>query len=66
MTWVGKSALRKEGDSKLRGQAKYIDDISLSGMMHGITVRSPIARGLLKKIEYLLALFKNIHFLIKD
>ncbi len=53
MTWVGKSALRKEGDSKLRGQAKYIDDISLSGMMHGITVRSPIARGLLKKIEYL-------------
>ncbi len=53
MTWVGKSALRKEGEKKLRGEAKYIDDISLPNMIYGITIRSPIARGLLKKIEYL-------------
>lgn len=53
MTWVGKSALRKEGEKKLRGEAKYIDDIHFPNMIYGITVRSPIPRGILKKIEYL-------------
>jgi CO/xanthine dehydrogenase Mo-binding subunit len=53
VTWVGKSALRKEGEKKLRGEAKYVDDISFPNMIYGTTVRSPIPRGLLKKIEYL-------------
>jgi len=53
VTWVGKSALRKEGEKKLRGEAKYIDDITFPKMIFGITVRSPIARGILKQIEYL-------------
>ena len=53
MTWVGRSALRKEGDGKLRGLAKYIDDISFPDMLHGVTIRSSIARGILREIEYL-------------
>ncbi|MFM8314166.1 MAG: xanthine dehydrogenase family protein molybdopterin-binding subunit [Deltaproteobacteria bacterium] len=53
MTWVGRSALRKEGDRKLRGLAKYIDDISFPDMLHGVTIRSSIARGILREIEYL-------------
>lgn len=53
MAWVGKSTLRKEGEKKLRGDAKYIDDITLPNMIYGVTVRSPIARGVLKGIEYL-------------
>lgn len=53
MSWVGKSALRKEGEKKLRGIAKYIDDISFEGMIYGTTVRSSTPRGILKKIEFL-------------
>ena len=53
MTWVGKSALRKEGEKKLKGEAKYIDDIHFPNMIYGITLRSPMARGILKRIEFL-------------
>ncbi len=36
----------------MTGQSKYVDDISFPGMLHGVTVRSPIARGRLRKIEF--------------
>jgi CO/xanthine dehydrogenase Mo-binding subunit len=44
--------LRKEGISKLKGQAKYIDDFKLTDGLHGATVRSPEVRGMLKKIHF--------------
>ena len=47
-----KLSLRKEGISKLKGEAKYIDDYQLNDGLHGATVRSPIARGILKKIHF--------------
>ncbi len=50
--YIGKSYLRKEGRSKLTGKAQYIDDITMPGMLHGVTVRSQIACGKIKKIEF--------------
>ena len=49
---VGVSVPRKEGVPKLTGQARYIDDISLPGMIFGATVRSTIARGAIETIEF--------------
>ena len=49
---VGTSPIRKEGLAKVTGRAQYVDDITLPGMWHGATVRSTIARGRIKSIEY--------------
>ena len=49
---VGQNVLRKEGHEKLTGAARYIDDITLDGMMHGKTIRSRIARGRIKSISF--------------
>ena len=37
--------MRKEGEGKVLGRAHYVDDLVFPGMLHGITVRSKIARG---------------------
>ena len=42
---VGRNVPRKEGIAKVTGAARYIDDLSFPGMLHGATVRSTIARG---------------------
>ena len=52
MPVVGTSVPRKEVNAKLTGRAKYLDDLKLPGMLHGVTVRSPIARGRLKAVHY--------------
>ena len=49
---VGVSVPRKEGAAKLTGQARYIDDLSLPGMIFGATVRSSIARGAIEEIRF--------------
>jgi CO/xanthine dehydrogenase Mo-binding subunit len=49
---IGRSVPRKEGRSKVTGEARYVDDLTLPGMLHGVTVRSPVARGLLRKIQF--------------
>ena len=49
---VGTSVPRKEGAAKLTGQARYIDDLSLPGMIFGATVRSSIARGAIEEIKF--------------
>ncbi len=48
---VGASVARKEGRDKVTGRARYVDDMTLPGMLHGGTVRSSIARGKIKKIH---------------
>src|SRR4029453_12925118 len=35
----------KDGDAKVTGAAKYIDDLTFPGMIHGATIRSSIPRG---------------------
>ena len=42
---VGRNVLRKEGVEKVTGAARYIDDITYPGMLHGRTVRSTIPSG---------------------
>ena len=49
---IGQSVPRKEGRRKVTGQAKYVDDLTLPGMLHGITVRSPAARGIVRDIDF--------------
>jgi CO/xanthine dehydrogenase Mo-binding subunit len=43
---------RKEGRDKVTGQAQYIDDMSLPGMLYGATVRSRIPRGKIARITF--------------
>lgn len=50
--FIGQPILRTEGRAKVTGRAEYVDDISLPGMLHGVTVRSPIARGRLREIRF--------------
>jgi CO/xanthine dehydrogenase Mo-binding subunit len=50
--WVGRSVPRREGIDKVRGAALYVDDVELPGMLHGVTVRSPVARGRIVGIEF--------------
>ena len=42
---VGANVRRKDGDAKVTGAAKYIDDLTFPGMIYGATVRSTIPRG---------------------
>ena len=49
---IGRSVLRKEGRAKVTGQALYLDDVAPAGLLHGVTVRSPIARGRIKSITF--------------
>jgi CO/xanthine dehydrogenase Mo-binding subunit len=52
MSEIGRSVTRKEGRAKVTGQALYVDDVTPAGMLHGVTVRSPIARGRIKSITF--------------
>ncbi len=49
---IGKSVPRKEGREKVTGRARYVDDLSFPGMLHGVTVRSPAARGRIRAIHF--------------
>lgn len=49
---VGQNVLRKEGYEKLTGAARYVDDLTLDGMLFGKTIRSTIARGRIKSIKF--------------
>src|SRR5208283_1416527 len=49
---VGTSVPRVEGRDKVTGQARYVDDMVLPGMLYGATVRSRIPRGKIKKITF--------------
>ncbi len=52
MNLVGKSIPRKEGRKKVTGAALYVDDLKFDDMLHGVTVRSSIARGRIKNISF--------------
>ncbi|HXM62430.1 MAG TPA: xanthine dehydrogenase family protein molybdopterin-binding subunit [Terriglobales bacterium] len=49
---VGKSVPRKEGRDKVTGRSQYVDDMVLTDMLFGATVRSSIPRGRIKKITF--------------
>jgi CO/xanthine dehydrogenase Mo-binding subunit len=45
MVAVGRNVRRKEGIAKVTGAARYVDDLSFPGMLHGTTIRSTIPCG---------------------
>ncbi|UQA54693.1 xanthine dehydrogenase family protein molybdopterin-binding subunit [Polyangium aurulentum] len=48
---VGQSVPRTDGAAKVTGQALYVDDLPrMPGELHGITVRSPVPRGILRGV----------------
>ena len=49
---IGKAVPRKEGREKVTGSARYVDDLTFPGMIHGVTVRSSIARGKILGIQF--------------
>jgi CO/xanthine dehydrogenase Mo-binding subunit len=49
---VGTSVPRLEGREKVTGEARYVDDMTLPGMLYGATVRSSIARGIIKSVKF--------------
>ena len=49
---IGRPVRRKEGRAKVTGETLYVDDVGQAGMLHGVTVRSPIARGRITGIRY--------------
>jgi CO/xanthine dehydrogenase Mo-binding subunit len=50
--FLGRSVPRKEGRDKVTGRARYTDDLTFPGLVHGVTVRSDAARGIIRKIEF--------------
>jgi CO/xanthine dehydrogenase Mo-binding subunit len=49
---IGRSVPRREGRAKVTGSARYVDDVTLPGMMHGATVRSTVPRGIIRDIRF--------------
>jgi len=49
---IGSAVPRKEGRDKVTGQAQYVDDMALPGMLHGATVRSKVPRGKIRRIIF--------------
>ncbi|WP_281745004.1 selenium-dependent xanthine dehydrogenase [Thermanaerovibrio acidaminovorans] len=48
---VGEAMPRVDAKDKVLGVAKFVDDLSLPGMLYGAVLRSPVPRGLVKKID---------------
>jgi CO/xanthine dehydrogenase Mo-binding subunit len=49
---VGQNVFRREGDEKLTGAARYIDDIVLDNLLYGKTIRSTVPRGRIISIRF--------------
>lgn len=49
---VGNTPPRKEGVDKVTGAARYVDDLEVPGVLHGVTVRSRVAHGRVKAIHF--------------
>jgi CO/xanthine dehydrogenase Mo-binding subunit len=48
---VGVNVRRKDADVKVTGAARYIDDLTFPGMIHGTTIRSSVPRGRINAIS---------------
>ena len=51
MPAVGVSVARKDGIGKASGRARYADDLTFPGMLHGRTIRSTIPRGRIRSVR---------------
>jgi len=49
---IGRSVPRREGRAKVTGEARYVDDFALPGMLYGATIRSQVSRGRILGIDF--------------
>ncbi len=49
---IGSDIPRVDGCKKLQGIEQYVDDLSIDGVWHGATIRSPVARGRITGIHF--------------
>ena len=49
--WTGRALPRFEDERFLTGEAKYVDDLQVPGVLHAAFVRSPIAHGRLRAVD---------------
>src|SRR5436305_11707567 len=49
--WFGASVKRKEDPDLLTGRGRYVDDITLAGMLHAVVLRSPHAHAAIRAID---------------
>ena len=49
---IGANIPRVDGRAKLAGTTRYVDDLVIPGVLHGRTVRSPVARGRIRHIHF--------------
>lgn len=47
----GRALKRKEDPRLITGQGTYVEDVTLTGMLHMVLVRSPLAHALIKSID---------------
>ena len=59
--YIGESVLRKEDPRLVTGEAKYLEDIQLPGMVHAAVKRSDYAHAKIKKIDTSEAELSLIH-----
>jgi CO/xanthine dehydrogenase Mo-binding subunit len=52
MIGIGDSPPRPDGFAKVSGAARYVDDVSLPGLWHGATVRSPHPHARIRSIRF--------------
>jgi len=48
---IGQAVRRVEDQRFLRGRGRYVDDIALPGMCHGVNVLSPHAHARITKVD---------------
>src|SRR5689334_11497909 len=48
---VGASLPRVDGVAKVTGKARYLDDLDVPGVWHGVTVRSKVPHGVLEALD---------------
>jgi CO/xanthine dehydrogenase Mo-binding subunit len=48
---VGTNVLRKEGEAKVTGRARYLDDLSFPNLLYGRTIRSTIPAGEIAEVR---------------
>ena len=53
---VGVSRPRKDGRETLAGQAQYVGDMEVAGMLHGKVLRSPVAHAAIRSVDVSAAL----------
>lgn len=50
--FVGRNVERKDGSAKAAGLARYVDDLTLPGLLHGRTIRSQVPAGRLTGVRF--------------